>query len=235
MISNTLHSSIVKALAADPFFSVTDFQLSPTETRSNIVVEITYLPHSDYKFVARIDRTKTKVDGKMHPVQLVQLVIAPGEMAFHENSTTHDPEGLLSGLRRWLERIKEEIQAAPIARRVAEHGKRLDELLESVGEIEEGAHFTAGEVEKLRARLDAMEQQIAADLEVRIQDKAKLEGNLNKLSAEVEALKLQVAVFEKKSILRRFGEFTLKWFSRPENQRLAAEAMTKLLGSGEPK
>ena len=67
--------------------------------------------------------------------------------------------------------------------------------------------------------MDILEQQFNEKLEAEIEDKENLKNNLRELHNEIEKLKFQSQILNKKNWFKSFGGKIFTWISKEENRK----------------
>lgn len=108
-----------------------------------------------------------------------------------------------TGLREWLRRLREEIEAEPIARKLSEQTERLNAIEEELGEALSGTPSQA-EVEALRKLVEEQNLRLQELIETMARSDATLTAELRTLQAQLESLSLRVAIMSKRDFVRQF-------------------------------
>ena len=149
--------------------------------------------------------------------------VSPGSIANEERINFEGKFKLLKYINDWLINLWKELTIQPELRRINEIEVELQNLNEKFESVSED-NFSKEEANKLSEKLDKLEQQFKEKLEAEIQDKELLKSTLTELHNEIEKLKGQSKVLNKKNWFKSFGGKIFTWVSKEENRTFLKDA-----------
>jgi hypothetical protein len=235
MISNSFLFEIKNVLDKNKNFSSNDFVLN-SETA---VLKIAYVYDEKYYFninipleISKLSRTEkesltlgfstTQKEIEYYDYEFSGRV-SPGNIANEERITFEGKAKLLKYLSEWLGNLWKELTIQPELRKINEIEKEIQNINEKFESISED-NFSKEEANKLIEKLDKLEQQFQEKLEAEIQDKELLKSTLTELHNEIEKLKGQSKVLNKKNWFKSFGGKIFVWLSKEENRKFLKDS-----------
>lgn len=158
----------------------------------------------------------------------------PGEFSESEHTSYPRKNQLLTAIGHWAQRIQTELRAIPIYREVEAHAKEIEALLQRFENVSD-EYFSHEEAEKLRDKLDELEEKMRQNLEQSAGEKKDIERRIAAIHADIEALKQSADALKKRGWVRSLVVRATNWAKDPENQRLVksgAELAKILLPDG---
>jgi chromosome segregation ATPase len=142
---------------------------------------------------------------------------------------------LLSGITEWVIRVRNELRAIPIYRKIETQQQELEEMLKQFSDLP-NEYFSQEEAEKLKQKLEQMEEQLKQSLEQSIADKKELEEKVKSLHADMETLRQNLQVLKKRGWVNSLLVKAANWVKDPSNRELlksgAEVAQSLLLEAG---
>jgi hypothetical protein len=229
MLRANVVRQILTTLEKNPKFRAEDFSVDQSATGETLTLIITYRYEDSYAFRAMIPLTDKQ-----------QFVIAanmsPGNLLAEETGAYGSTASLLTGIKNWVIRIDQELQAVPANRELAAQQQAIEDLVETIAGLSD-EYFTREEADDLLRRLDELEAQLAQNVRERVTNKKERDSKIERIHADVESLKEKVVVLKKSGWLKAAGVKTLGWLKDPTNRALlkSGAEVTKslLLGSGD--
>jgi len=231
----SIHTAIVQALSRNSAFINTDFEVATTDApNQGSKVIITYR-HGDAHFVAHFpSKPYIKDDGTK--VYSIQLLFKPGQVNLTETSTTDGEYSLCNEIEKWLNRLHQDIVNVPLARKIIDAERRLEELYATIG-IKDDAPLTSDDASSLIERIQELEAKLAQNIEKHESDTKLATQRIDILHQQVEALCMIVrSQTTHRGAIRALLGRILGWAAQPENQQLLKDAektITGLLTSGD--
>jgi hypothetical protein len=209
---------------------------------SEVKVNISYLYDDSYYFNLKFGSTIT-------------FSRCPGPMTRRESGEISKKDEIFPRIRGWLDNIENETKAAPGLRELIQHRREVDEKLsdleEKFSEIGQ-EEFSKEEILEFKIKLEEFREEFTKKLESEIEDKAKLQSELKKVSSEIDFLKSQVDSLSKVNLAKALFVRAMNWRKRnpkvmgalvsltrellPEGvkEHIPDEVVEVLAGSGEP-
>ena len=204
MIRNAVKNKIYNSLNFD-VFRYEDFNIEEKE-EEDIYIKINYNNFYYYIFLNKFEN-------------VFDIYCKPGLVLSEESCSLdmgHFEGGIEMNIRKWLIRTKNEmlnpVQERYINSKIQNFRKELDAKLNEI----EDTFFTKEEGEKLKERLDILEQMIS-------EEKFKntdLQSEIDKMRSEIEFLKDTVDKIEKKKWIKNAILKIWSWGQNPENKQL---------------
>jgi hypothetical protein len=202
MIRNKFLSSITERLN-DNSFSYNDFDIEINEVYSGlqINIKITYRYIEEYTFSFSLSKT---------PDTELTIERTPGKVIMNEKITIKNQNSIPAEITVWVNAIKEEMSYMPFAREFEETKSKILEMEEKFNEVPE-KYFTKEESELLKKRLETLEVEFEEKLRKELDDKFNLEYEVRSMKAEMEQLKIQVEILNKRNWIKSFGTKLHGW------------------------
>jgi hypothetical protein len=200
MIRGTLLNDITNKLNTRPF-SQNDFDIHFAKTSIGVNVSIVYRYIDKFVFKFNLSKdpnTKIKVDR------------SPGDLIENEILTLDHKGDITYELNKWITAVKEEMDIMPFAREFEETKSKILEMEEKFNEVPE-KYFTKEESELLKQRLETLEVEFEEKLRKELDDKFNLEYEVRSMKAEMEQLKIQVEILNKRNWIKSFGTKLHGW------------------------
>ncbi|MDP4194854.1 MAG: hypothetical protein Q8940_07385 [Bacteroidota bacterium] len=230
MLRPSLQNDIHSALISNSYFVFTDFEINCSEGKNNnALLRITYRFDTSYFIFLTIPSQKSIINKSLinyiTTVQddkadyLIEGQICPGEMAPTETVKYFGKDGLITGIKQWTVRIKEDLQAQPTNRHLEEQNKQLEELLQKFKEFPD-EYFTLDEAEKLKGRLDELEKRFAENFKTNKVKETELDKEMDEIKRDISCLKENISSFNKQNWFGLLASRSLKWIKEPSNQKM---------------
>ncbi|XZF15997.1 hypothetical protein ACTHGU_07655 [Chitinophagaceae bacterium MMS25-I14] len=234
MIRNTIILEIKKEIDSDKNFSSTDFAI----TTENNSLKITYEYDENFFFqlnvpkeISKLSRTEKEttmgLTTKHKEIQYEEYEFSgtqsPGTIARIESVEFEGKRLLLGKIRVWLKNLWDEITIQPNLRKIEQIEEEVQVMKEMFTNASED-FFSKEEAEKLKLQLNDLENKFKERLETEIQDKDLLIAALTELHNELEKLKNQTTVLNKKNWFKSCGVKLLTWISKEENRKFLKES-----------
>ena len=225
----SVRTAIVQALGRNASFVHTDFEVTTTEaSNQGVKVKITYR-HGDGYFVAQFPNKPTTND-KGEKVHNVQLTFKPGLLNLVEAATTQGEYLLCEEIERWTKRVHEDLMSSPMARKILDHERQLNELYATIG-IKDDEPLEEDEAGSLIDRIRELELKLAENIEKSEADARTVRQRLDTLHQQVEALCVIIQTQPtKKGAVRAILGRILGWSAHPENNKLLGDAGKTIAG-----
>ncbi|SIT98035.1 hypothetical protein SAMN05660493_02766 [Epilithonimonas bovis DSM 19482] len=230
MISNSFLFEIKTTIDKNKRFSNNDF-LTITENHN---LKIVYLYDDKYFFDIKIPIETSKLSRTINETQTIGFTstrkeieyyeyefsgkVCPGSIVNEERITFEGKSKLIQHLSEWLSNLWQELTIKPELRRLNEIEEEIKNINEKFTNISE-ENFTKEEANILIDKLNKLEEQFKEKLEAEIQDKAILKATLAELHLEIEKLKGQSKILNKKNWFKSFGGKMFNWISKEENRK----------------
>jgi hypothetical protein len=171
----------ISELVEESYFGLENYVLQFGDGVTDVAFNIKFLPDTRFEFVAE------RINGN-----IFQTTESPGERFLAADEIRLEGFDNVTGrLRRWLERVKQEVFASnPFSREVLELRTQLDERLASLGEELTG-FFTKSEAADLVERLATFEARLRslsdqnADLHQAVETLSRVLSDLNEAAQSV--------------------------------------------------
>src|SRR5262245_37554536 len=129
MIRATLLRTVHDILESHPFFATEDFTVNEfASSNKDPCVAITYRYNNAFNFNFHVPKSKTKDEYSPHYV--FSCTVNPGRESAVETFSAEERTGLIVEIKAWLERLHEDVVAAPIARQFVAHAKSISQIRE---------------------------------------------------------------------------------------------------------
>ncbi|GEM_PF-3674540 len=228
MINNTFLIEIKSKIDNNNKFSSNDFKIFYKNPYLNII----YIYDDKYYFkvkipqyASRIIKTEKYGSGILAGEREIEIkqyeftgTTSPGNFSIKEELNLKGKSDLFEELEYWLINLWEEITISPEIRRINEIEEEINKINQNFENISED-NFSKDEIETLKEKLDILEQQFNEKLEAEIEDKENLKNNLRELHNEIEKLKFQSQILNKKNWFKSFGGKIFTWISKEENRK----------------
>lgn len=205
------------------FFLAEDFNIETKKYSSNSVqIIITYTYCSEYIFNGIINNNEETFSANF----------SPGTITFSVRRENLSKNDFLNTIDEWLDNLRIDITKTPLARKVMNHEeilKSFQEKILSMGE-EGDRFFTNEEGEKLRIKLTELETSLKESVLEKNEEKKTQEQEIKRLSSEVNTLREQLEVFNKRNWFLSFSVRLFNWIKRnPDVTRRVAGFSRELL------
>ena len=155
--------------------------------------------------------------------EAVRAVVSPGQWLEAGQVICKDFGSLQLEFRAWLERVLEEVRAAPISRMVFEQQEQIRKLAEEISQRwnveDEKALFTPDEVSQLVTRLDQLEQQFADHIRATVEEDENVDQKIEALEQEIAFLKDTLHTTNRGGWISTFALRLLTWANESGNQK----------------
>ena len=230
MLRKTILIEIKRTIDNDKHFSSSDFSFSSDYNTLKISYEY------DNNYVLQIDvpreisqlrktEKETSVFGmttkhKEYEYEEYEFngMMRPGEVASEEKIKFEGQDKLYKYIKTWLANLWAEITIQPELRKIEKVEEELQNIKSKFDNLSED-FFTKEEAESLRERLDTLERNFKEKLEIEIQDKELLIQTLDELHKELEKLKGQTTILNKKNWFKSFGVKIFSWITKEESRK----------------
>ncbi len=211
-----------------------DFEVTQQERADDVALDIVYRFMPEYGVVAWY-QTHEDPSGEW-AIGSLGVKMTPGDLLHHEFTTCKNRHELLKAIAGWVDRLHSELRAIPVNRHVEEQQRIIDDLVSGFAEHSE-EFFTREEAQDLAARLDDLEERMAANIEARDDgDAAKVK--VAELREEIDLLKAQLSALNKKNWAKSVAVRIATWMKDPDNRKLlkagADVVKTLMLPPGSP-
>lgn len=234
-INNSFLLDLRSHLDKNKHFGSTDFIIT-TEKRNLI---LTYAYNDAYSFNLYIPYETSKLTKKEKSSTTLGLqtthneieyyeyeffgYMKPGNFAVEEKVNFEGTNAIWKYINSWLGNLWKEITIQPELRRVNDIENELKKINEKFDNISED-NFSKDEISKIIEKLDNLEQQFKEKLEEEIQDKEILKKTLTELHIEIEKLKEQSKILNKKNWFKSFGGKIFTWVSKEDNRKFLKDS-----------
>lgn len=242
MIRNDLIKEIHQTVETGGFFKANDFLVEHEAQKdgSNTLV-VRYKFEDIFFFKATIPTRRTQIEPEdryqsAKQVHVIEARMSPGDLAHVEILTLHDRAGLLSGIGVWVRNLRNELQALPLNRAVAQQERQIAEMARNFERLPD-EYFSLEQAEQLRRKLQELEQQLKSNIESSTSAKEDLKKRLDALEKDFAELSNQIEALKAK---KWFGSFLVRfanWTRDPENRKVLSagvEVARALLPDGTP-
>ena len=197
MIRPALLRDISVALQSHSYLSQEDFiTLEFTAKAGNPAGEIKYRYDTTLFFRFGIPTTKTDNDNYRFP-----FTVRPGYESIEESLTASGRNGLTSELRKWLDRLYEDVVSLPIVRQFQEHARTIDQLKERLKTLPDEP-ISQADIETYREDLEKLKTELFERLEKEVDDTEQLKTKVDDLTRDIDFLKATLNSMTK----RKWGE-----------------------------
>ena len=226
MVRASFINDINQIITNTNFFHVADFDVVTKIGDRADTLQLLYRYDPRFSYVAQIPRAT--VDSANYKIS---FTAAPGEINEKENGAVADKSRLQQSIFQWLERLREELVAAPVNRVLIENKRELDAMFGRLKAVEDVA-FTREEADQLKADLEKLKEQIIDQIKADFVSKEEQAAKIESITNDVNALKVSVDVLNKPNWIRAATSRFYKWSKDPSNRGLlkdGVEIATKLL------
>jgi hypothetical protein len=157
---------------------------------------------------------------------------SPGDIGTSESFTIYGRTKFFAYVKQWLGRLRTELQAVPVNRIVEEQRKQIEELIGTFAKLP-NEYFSRDEAEVLKARLDALEQQMVEVIISNAAEDEDVSSRVSNLEQDFTVLKEHVQTLKKPGWTRAFATRVAKWMRDSDNRKLLADGVEitrRLLG-----
>ncbi|WP_226065499.1 coiled-coil domain-containing protein [Kaistella polysaccharea] len=144
--------------------------------------------------------------------------LSPGTVSETEHFKFEGEAKVLTYLNNWLNNLWNELTFAPELRKLKDLDEEIQKINEKFDNVPED-YFSKDEITKLNEKLENLENQFIDKLESEIKDKEALKDVLEELHKEIEKLKGQSKVLNKRNWFKSFGGKIFTWVSKEENRK----------------
>lgn len=144
--------------------------------------------------------------------------VNPGSISENEHFKFEGDSKIKQYLIAWINNLWNELTIKPEFRKLNELEIELEKINAKFENISDD-YFTIDEVDKLNEKLESLEQQFEEKLEQEIKDKEKLNSILEELHNEIQKLKGQTKVLNKKNWFKSLSGKIFTWVSKEENRK----------------
>lgn len=234
MIKNTIIIEIKNILDQNPYLSSTDFEIQ----RGTKSLKIIYQYDQSYYFevsvpdsISKLTRTEKETSVRFtttykdieYQAYEFSGSLRPGKISEVEKIDLEGKPILLAAISEWQYSLWAELTLKPELRRVNQLEEEIQKFKEKYESISED-YFSPEEIITLDQRLSDLEKEFREKLETEIEDKTKLEKRIDELHLELQKLKSQSAILNKKNWFVSFGSKMMTWLSKEENRKMLKDA-----------
>lgn len=235
MLRQTILIKIKEVIDNDSNFSSSDFSFQ-TEYKT---LKITYEFDNSYYFkmdipseISQLSRTEKETSNfgmvtkhKAYEYEQYEFsgTISPGQVAIEEKIKFESQENIYKYIKNWLENLWVEITNQPQIRKIKELEEQIIGVKAKFDHVNED-FFTRDEADSLKERLDTLEKRFKEKLEIEIEDKELLIQTLDELHKELEKLKKQTTILNKKNWFKSFGVKMFTWVTKEENRKFLKDS-----------
>lgn len=229
MVRNTFLLILKNLLDSSSYFSHADFTISVKKGSLTITYE--YDENCLFQFFvpkAISTLTTTERQGgifgnyneKKYEYEAYEFsgTMRPGRIAIEETFKVIGENDLKKTINGWLSNLWEEVANTPEFRNI----KKLDEdvqVIKQQFDTVSDEYFSKAEAEALIEKLNKLECDFKEKMEAEIEDKAALNETIVELHNEINKLKAQATVLNKRSWFKSFGSKIFVWLSKEENRK----------------
>lgn len=230
MIRHTTLIEIKKSLDKSTNFSSTDFILKSGYNSLNIIYEYdnTFSFQIDIPTeISKLTKTEKETSSfgmvtkhKEYEYEAYEFsgIMKPGKVSSEEKVTFEGQTRLFKFIEIWLENLWTEITIQPEYRKIEKIEEELNNIKSKFDNLSD-EFFTKEEAELLIERLNTLESNFKEKLEIEIQDKEILLTTLEELHVELEKLKGQATLLNKKNWFKSFSVKIFSWITKDENRK----------------
>jgi type I site-specific restriction-modification system R (restriction) subunit len=218
-------AQIKQALEENGYFLVADFDIkteSPPKTKDDsmqLIITNTSMPQFFLSTTIPVSRTETKDSYGAEFDFLVNY--CPGEVNEKEYTRVRGMSKLISAIQAWAQRMKEDLNASPLARKMEEQSRLIEELSRQINEqAQEEKYFTKAEALEMKQRLSELESRFAEQITQSKLGKDETTSKLANLHQDIETLQSQVDVMQKRGFFRSVLTRMTNWVGDPGNRPL---------------
>lgn len=220
-----VHAQIKDAIERRGFFLATDFAIvtksSDKESDDSVRLLITYLSNPTFFFNTKIPENKTDAKDGYGLDFDFSIYYSPGEVNDKETSRVRGFAQLIQKILEWVQRIQEDLAASPQARQLQEQRQLIDDMLKQIDENDSSdKFFTREEAQEWKQRLDDFEKMFNAHIAETATSKEEIKQKTDSLHKDMDTLKNQVDMMQKKGFLRSFMGRFASWLVDPKNRPL---------------
>jgi len=234
MIKNSLLLKIHNVLDADKNFGKTDFVLITDKGTLNISYyydpnfyiairipdKISDLSKTEERTTFSFTTTKSEIRYKEYEFS---GTLSPGNVAMSENFEIEGVSNLMNLIQKWLTNLWSELATHHHVKKALEALEEIEKLKSKFDIISEES-FSNEEISKLIQRLDTLEQDFKSKLEKEQIDKEILAQSINNLHSEIEKLKAQTKILNKRNWFKSYASKMFLWISKEENRKFLADS-----------
>ncbi|MED4523823.1 hypothetical protein P9257_06230 [Bacillus velezensis] len=209
-------------------FTADDFNISTSEKLINnhkeLTLKITYIYHKDYYLSFNLN-----TDGEMKSLKL-----SPGKLLSREiiyGTFTYGT--LITEINTWVKNIRNEMRNSFVGRQMKDTQEKIEEIEKIIEEKFEEAsesYFTKAEGQKLKDKLDELEEKYSSAFDKSEELKSELNAEKKKLHQEIELLKDQVQYLTKKKWVTALMVKLVNWCARnPQAAKQIGQSAVKTL------
>lgn len=234
MIKNTILIEIKNILDQNAYLSSTDFEIQRGTKSLKIIYQFDQsyffeiiVPDSISKLIRTEKETSVGFTTKHKDIEYQAYEfsgsMSPGKISEVERINFEGKQTLLATISEWLYSLWAELTLKPELRRVnqlEEEIQKIKKMSESISED----YFSPEEIITLDQRLSKLEKEFSEKLEAEIDDKNKLEKRVNELHSELQKLRNQSALLNKKNWFVSFASKVMTWLSKEENRKMLKDA-----------
>lgn len=230
MVNKTFILKLKQNIDDSKYFGSNDFSI--TEEYGNLNVNYNYT--ESYFFELKIpsemsilSRTEKQTNSfgilstqKEYEYQQYEFSgrLSPGKISETEHFHFEGEAKVLTYLNNWLNNLWNELTFAPELRKLNDFDEEIQKINEKFNNVS-ADYFSKDEITNLIEKLEILENQFIDKLESEIKDKEALQEVLEDLHKEIEKLKGQSKVLNKRNWFKSFGGKIFKWVSKEENRK----------------
>lgn len=237
MIRPDLLRSVYEVLGSHKYLAIEDFSVTEYANKQGapcLAIEYRYDKTLQFRFHIPAQRTKGGEYGS--EAYRFHCTMRPGLEAVEEALHAEERAGLLSEIKAWLDRLYDDVVAAPAERRFQEHAKLIDEITSRLNSLPDEP-LSKADVRAFNEGLENLKAELAEELRRGAKDKEELQQRVQMMTNDIEFLKTTLDSLTQRQWAELFVARVEKWKTRFSLRRISAGArVAKLLlpaGAGE--
>ena len=230
MIRPDLLKDVLNYLQSHQYLSQEDFIIHEFEEHTGEpAVKIEYRYDGTLSLTFTIPAQRARDSGSYE----FDCVVRPGYESVEESLRANGRGKLMSELRKWLDRLYEDVVSAPIGRQLHEHRHAIDQLKARLTDLPDEP-MSRADVDVYRDDLERLKTELVGRLQEESANTKQLEERIEALTSDIDFLKHTLDSMTK----RQWGELLStrihQWRNRFPLSKIAAGArVLKLLLPGE--
>ncbi len=201
-ITKTFQREIISQLNYE-YLNCDDFNMVIIDTGFGPKVEIKYRYDEIYYYSFELIE-----DGSYYVTK------SPGEISLNVSYKMSKASNLFPDIKEWLVLLEKEISATPVVRQFFSFKEEIDNQLINIETLineQEDKYFSRLEAEELVNKLNKLESDFIRQMEKEIEDKERLQAELDIFQKEITFLKNQLDGNTKRNWLKAFSTKALRW------------------------
>jgi hypothetical protein len=184
MIRPRLLQDLRAAIDRSHYFVADDFYIYTEDAKdSSSNLSVRYRCNDSYYLVAVVPLSAS--NGAWFEIN---MTVKPGSIADTEVLTVGAWDDVVRSTQSWLARIHEELQAVPVARRLAAEAQELEDLLKKYTGLPD-EYFTASEASEMEERLEQIQTRMEENLQAQVDDANLVKPKIAGIRQDVYTLK----------------------------------------------